>query len=83
MRVSLLAWSLLSLFSVTSLAAPSDQDVKVDAEEAKVTTFNGIEVPQMKELAPDTFKETIKDGYWSVKPPFTILSLFLSISDNQ
>ncbi|KAK1148637.1 hypothetical protein N8T08_008522 [Aspergillus melleus] len=67
MRASLLAWSLLSLFSVTSFAAPSDQDVKVDAEEVKPTTFNGIEVPQMKELSPDTFKDTIKDGYWFVK----------------
>lgn len=65
MRASLLAWSLVSLFSVTSFATPSDQDVKVDAEEVKAATFNGIEVPQMKELAPDTFKETVKDGYWS------------------
>lgn len=29
------------------------------------TTFNGVEVPPMKDLTPDNFEETIKDGYWS------------------
>ncbi|PYH35989.1 putative disulfide isomerase [Aspergillus neoniger CBS 115656] len=77
MRVSLLAWSLLSLFSIPALAAPSDNvspshhlvkrgdsDVK---SEGQSTTFNGIEVPPMKALTPDNFDDTIKDGYWFVK----------------
>ena len=28
------------------------------------TTFNGVEVPPMKELTPENFEETVKDGYW-------------------
>ncbi|KAA8650571.1 hypothetical protein EYZ11_003548 [Aspergillus tanneri] len=64
MRPSLLAWSFLSLFSITTLASPSDKDA---GDKVKTTTFNGIEVPQMTELTPDTFKETIKDGYWFIK----------------
>lgn len=80
MRASLLAWSLLSLFAIPTLAAPSnDQHVEprknhlvkrssrsgaVDLD--KPTTFNGIVVPPMKTLTPDNFEETVKDGYWSV-----------------
>lgn len=80
MRVSLLAWSLLSLFSIPALAAPSDNvspshhlvkrgdsDVK---SEGQSTTFNGIEVPPMKALTPDNFDDTIKDGYWYVVSSF-------------
>ncbi|PYI10245.1 thioredoxin-domain-containing protein [Aspergillus sclerotiicarbonarius CBS 121057] len=75
MRVSLLAWSLLSLVSIPTLAAPSNDvspshhlvkrgDAKSDVQS---TTFNGIEVPPMKALGPDSFDETVKDGYWFVK----------------
>ena len=28
------------------------------------TTFNGMEVPAMKELTGDDFDKDIKDGYW-------------------
>ena len=31
------------------------------------TTFNGIQVPPLKEIEGDSFAETIKDGYWFVK----------------
>ena len=32
------------------------------------TTFNGIEVPPMKELDGGKFDEDIKDGYWYLLP---------------
>lgn len=80
MRPSVLAWSLLSLFSLTSLAAPSDEALgsrnarlvkRADSDpEEKVdpdtlpTTFNGVEVPPMKVLTPDNFEDTVKEGYW-------------------
>lgn len=76
MRASLLACSLLSLFSIPSLASPSDNvlesrngrlvkraDDPVDPGTLS-TTFNGVEVPPMKDLTPDNFEETVKDGYW-------------------
>ena len=30
----------------------------------KSTTFNGVQVPPMKELNGDAFDQEIKDGYW-------------------
>lgn len=33
------------------------------------TTFNGIEVPPMKELDGEKFDEDVKDGYWYIWPP--------------
>lgn len=76
----MLAWSLLSLFAIPTLAVPSnDQHVEPRKNHLvkrsprsgagdldKPTTFNGIVVPPMKTLTPDNFEETVKDGYWSV-----------------
>ncbi|KAI9371343.1 thioredoxin-domain-containing protein [Aspergillus egyptiacus] len=75
MRSSLLAWSLLSLFSLPALATPSDPAVSTkrlvkrdDGDSGPTTTvFNGIEVPPLKELTPDNFEETVKNGYWFIK----------------
>ncbi|OJJ32108.1 hypothetical protein ASPWEDRAFT_139612 [Aspergillus wentii DTO 134E9] len=84
MKASLLAWSLLSLVSVPTFAAPSEGNApnlesrnehlfkrggsseKVDPSTLP-STFNGIEVPPLKELTPENFEETVKDGYWFVK----------------
>jgi protein disulfide-isomerase len=72
MKASLLRGLLLSLFSISALAADSsphtlfkraEQDVAAN-EEPSSTTFNGIEVPPQKELDPENFKSTISDGYW-------------------
>jgi protein disulfide-isomerase len=35
------------------------------------TTFNGVEVPPLKELTPESFEELTKSGYW-----FVSLSLY-------
>ncbi|KAB8068627.1 thioredoxin-like protein, partial [Aspergillus leporis] len=82
MRASLLAYSLLSLLSIPTFALPSDEaleprngrlmkraDDPVDKVDSATlsTTFNGIEVPPMKELTPENFEETVKDGYWFIK----------------
>ncbi|KAL2003778.1 hypothetical protein VTN02DRAFT_2272 [Thermoascus thermophilus] len=79
MKPSVLVWSLLSLLTVPTLAVPSEDsvsrshrlvkrdDVPVPDAEPQYTTFNGIKVPPQKQLSPDNFKETIKDGYWFVK----------------
>ncbi|KAL4784015.1 thioredoxin-like protein [Aspergillus varians] len=76
MRSSILAWSLLSLFALPTFAAPSDQTISTnrlvkradsDNSDSTPTVFNGIEVPPMKELTPDNFEETVKDGYWFIK----------------
>ncbi|KAL4880834.1 thioredoxin-like protein [Aspergillus karnatakaensis] len=76
MRSSLLTWSLLSLFALPTFAAPSDQSttakrlVKRDGSDDSgpgPTLFNGVEVPPLKELTPDNFEETIKNGYWFIK----------------
>ncbi|KAL4745255.1 hypothetical protein BDW72DRAFT_186953 [Aspergillus terricola var. indicus] len=74
MRVSLLTWSLLSLFSIPTFAAPSDGTIsaqrlvkRADSDGSSPTLFNGVEVPPMKELTPENFAETIKDGYWFIK----------------
>lgn len=75
MRSSLLTWSLISLFALPTFAAPSDQTISTkrlvkrsesDNSALAPTLFNGIEVPPMKELTPDNFEETVKDGYWFV-----------------
>jgi hypothetical protein len=31
------------------------------------TTFNGVEVPPLKDLTPENFEELTKNGYWFVK----------------
>ncbi|KAL4912335.1 thioredoxin-like protein [Aspergillus aurantiobrunneus] len=76
MRLSLLTWSLLSLFALPIFAAPSDQTISTKslvkrADSAALgttpTLFNGVEVPALKELTPDNFAETVKDGYWFIK----------------
>lgn len=76
MKPSVLVWSLLSLLTVPTLAVPSEdsvsgshrlvkrEDVPAPDAEPQYTTFNGIKVPPQKQLSPDNFKETIKDGYW-------------------
>jgi protein disulfide-isomerase len=43
-------------------AAPAEDDTA-----PKSTTFNGIEVPPLKDLSGDKFDEEIKDGYWYVR----------------
>ncbi|KAL4965589.1 putative disulfide isomerase [Aspergillus stella-maris] len=78
MRASTLAWSLLSLFALPTFAAPSDQSISTkhlvkraesDASPSgpASTLFNGVEVPPMKELTPDNFEDSVKDGYWFIK----------------
>jgi protein disulfide-isomerase len=89
MRASLLAYSLLSLLSIPTFALPSDEaleprngrlmkraDDPVDKVDSATlsTTFNGIEVPPMKELTPENFEETVKDGYWLEPSPHWILT---------
>lgn len=85
MKPSLLAWSLLSFFSVSTLATSSAHSLRnpeskdghrlmkradtAESQESAPTTFNGVEVPPMKELTPENFEETVKDGYWSGSPP--------------
>ncbi|OJJ01210.1 hypothetical protein ASPVEDRAFT_61682 [Aspergillus versicolor CBS 583.65] len=75
MRSSLLTWSLISLFALPTFATP-DQTISAkrlvkrsesDNSASATTFFNGIEVPPMKELTPDNFDETVKDGYWFIK----------------
>lgn len=39
-----------------------------EAISAAPTTFNGIEVPPMKELDWEKFDEDVKDGYWYIWP---------------
>ncbi|KAJ9270279.1 hypothetical protein DTO271D3_2777 [Paecilomyces variotii] len=48
------------------VAAPAHKDGQADSD-APGTVFNGVKVPPMKELTPEDFDETIKDGYWLVK----------------
>ncbi|KAH8691302.1 putative disulfide isomerase [Talaromyces proteolyticus] len=73
MRSSLLAWSLLSLITIPTLASEPHAVYKRGEEEATAddgpasTTFNGIEVPAQKELDPENFKSATSDGYWFVK----------------
>ncbi|KAL3475839.1 thioredoxin-like protein [Aspergillus californicus] len=78
MRSSLLAWSLFSLSIIPTLASPSDSTISTqrlvkradsdsDHSSSAPTVFNGIEVPPQKELTPDNFEETVKDGYWFIK----------------
>lgn len=68
MKPSILAWSLLSLI-IPTLAISSNTAVETrdDDPDADNTTFNGIEVPPQLSLTPESFEETIKDGYWFVK----------------
>ncbi|OJJ46689.1 hypothetical protein ASPZODRAFT_152130 [Penicilliopsis zonata CBS 506.65] len=80
MRATWLAWSFLSLLAVPAVAVPfedtlprsdaSDSHRLVKRDEVPdvgSTTFNGIAVPALRELTPDDFDETIKNGYWFVK----------------
>ncbi|KIX02447.1 protein disulfide-isomerase domain [Rhinocladiella mackenziei CBS 650.93] len=75
MRPALLAWALAAVLT-TSLAAPptvlskdavSGETNAEGGDAVKYTTFNGIQVPPMKEIQGDEFAETIKNGYWWVK----------------
>ena len=43
------------------------------------TTFNGIQVPPMKELTGEGLEHDIKDGYWS-DPPFAEEKPFVRLS---
>lgn len=76
MKPSTLVWSLLSLVSIPSsfVAAsegPEHRLVKRAGSEKDAksisTTFNGVEVPPMRELTPDNFQDLTKEGYWFVK----------------
>ncbi|KAL2872457.1 putative disulfide isomerase [Aspergillus lucknowensis] len=76
MRSSLLTWSLLSLSSLPTFAAPSEptfpknhlvKRADSDGSSSAPTVFNGVEVPPIKELTPDNFEEVVKDGYWFIK----------------
>lgn len=75
MRPSTLVWSLLSLVSIPTFAAASEENghrlVKRASSEkdstSLSTTFNGVEVPPMRELTPDSFYDLTKEGYWFVK----------------
>ncbi|EYE97522.1 putative disulfide isomerase [Aspergillus ruber CBS 135680] len=76
MKPSTLVWSLLSLVSIPSTfaATPEGSEHRLvkragsekDAKSSS-TTFNGVEVPPMRELTPDTFQDLTKEGYWFVK----------------
>ena len=61
----LLQWGLLSVLAVPTFALDTPRLFK-QAEPAPElpTIFNGIEVPPMRELSPDTFEPVTKDGYW-------------------
>lgn len=50
-------------------AAPAHKDGQADSD-APGTVFNGVKVPPMKELTPEDFDETIKDGYWYAYPGY-------------
>lgn len=78
MRPALLVWALAAL-ATTSFAAPTDAEkagavLAADAvqgetpasggEAVEYTTFNGVQVPPMKDIPGDEFAETIKQGYW-------------------
>lgn len=45
------------------VAAPAPKDNQDDSD-SPGTIFNGVKVPPMKELTPENFDETIKEGYW-------------------
>lgn len=74
MRPTTLVYSLLSLVSIPTFAAASQEHSLVkrlssDSKDSSSlsTTFNGAEVPPMRELTPDNFKDLTKEGYWLVK----------------
>lgn len=51
--------------------SPAVPESQVDSG-PKFTTFNGIEVPPMKELNGEQFQQEVKDGYWYddiIEPP--------------
>lgn len=76
MKPSMLVWSLLSLVSIPSTFAAASEGSEhrlvtragseKDAKSIS-TTFNGVEVPPMRELTPDNFQDLTKEGYWFVK----------------
>jgi protein disulfide-isomerase len=49
--------------NLNARGASKDSD-ELTAPDASPTLFGGIEVPPLKQLTPDNFDETIKDGYW-------------------
>ena len=76
----LLSKSLLSLLLLSSTALADDQTTKPDSVSIQTaspdapasgdvvvppsTTFNGVEVPPMKDINGEGFDKEIKDGYW-------------------
>ena len=76
MKASLLALSLLSVVLQPALALPSDDTQtpqqgtpdepqgEQPANDETYTTFNGVQVPAMKEIEGHKFDEEIKEGYW-------------------
>ena len=76
----LLSKSLLSLLIFSLAALADDQTTKPDFvsiqtaspnapttgdfEVAPSTTFNGVEVPPMRDINGEEFDKEIKDGYW-------------------
>lgn len=89
MRASSLAALFLSFLAIPVIAAPSSSndhlmrredaapgqtDGAVDPDSLP-TIFDGIQVPPMKELTPDNFRETTKEGYWYVSNSDLIVTI--------
>jgi protein disulfide-isomerase len=78
MKASLLAWSLLSLLAIPTLAASPDADLESTSNNKPSTTdlepvpskFNNIEVPPITLLTPDNYEDILKDEYWYACPFF-------------
>ncbi len=76
MKPALLAWALAGLVLVGAKERePARAEVLADEavegstpagtnEAVEYTTFNGIQVPPMRDIKGEEFGETIKDGYW-------------------
>lgn len=57
------------------------EPVEKTESEPVSTTFNGVEVPPLKELTPENFEELTKNGYWfvaTVPVAFTVDIVFLT-----
>ena len=55
-----------SLVLENEAAQPALRDSQLASEDEQTSssTFNGMQVPPMKELKGQTFEDEIKDGYW-------------------